>query len=37
VHLHWAVVKEMAVFCGVPREWLHGYIRDFTPESAVRA
>lgn len=37
VHLQWAVVKEMATFCGVPKRWLLNYIREFTPESALRA
>lgn len=35
VHLEWAVVKEMATFCGVPRRSLLRYIREFSPESAV--
>jgi transcriptional regulator with XRE-family HTH domain len=37
VHLQWAVVKEMATFCGVPKRWLLSYIREFTPECALRA
>lgn len=37
VHLQWAVVREMAIFCGVPTRRLLGYIREFTPECALRA
>ncbi len=37
VHLQWAVVKEMATFCGVPERWLLNYVRDFTPECALPA
>jgi transcriptional regulator with XRE-family HTH domain len=36
VRLQWAVVEEMAVFCGVPKRYLLSYIREFTPESAQR-
>jgi transcriptional regulator with XRE-family HTH domain len=37
VHLQWAVVREMAIFCGVPSRRLLSYIREFTPEYALRA
>jgi transcriptional regulator with XRE-family HTH domain len=37
VRLQWAVVTEMAVFCGVSQSQLFGYIREFTPESAPRS
>ncbi|GAB3441836.1 helix-turn-helix domain-containing protein [Actinophytocola sediminis] len=36
VRLPWAVVTEMAIFCGISRRKLLNYIRDFTPGSAVR-
>ncbi len=34
VRVQWLVVKEMAIFCGVPIGQLLNYVRDFTPESA---
>jgi hypothetical protein len=37
VRLPWDVVKEMGTFCGLSPRWLRRYIRDFTPESALRA
>ena len=36
VRVQWVVVKEMAIFCGVPKRNLLDYIRDFTPESALQ-
>lgn len=36
VRVQWIVVKEMAIFCGVPKRKLLDYIRDFTPESALQ-
>jgi transcriptional regulator with XRE-family HTH domain len=36
VRLQWAVLNEVAIFCGVTRRELLNYIRDFTPESALR-
>jgi transcriptional regulator with XRE-family HTH domain len=36
VRLQWAVVSEMAIFCGVPRARLLSYISEFTPEAAQR-
>jgi transcriptional regulator with XRE-family HTH domain len=37
VRLSWDVVKEMGTFCGLQPRWVRRYIRDFTPESALRA
>lgn len=37
VHLQWSAVKEIATFCGISKAFLLGYIRDFSPESTVRA
>jgi transcriptional regulator with XRE-family HTH domain len=36
VRVQWAVVKEMATFCGVSIGRLLDYVRDFTPESVRR-
>jgi transcriptional regulator with XRE-family HTH domain len=37
VRLQWPVVKEMAIFCGVPENQLLSYLTEFTPESALRS
>ena len=36
VRLRWDIVKEMGTFCGLSPTWLRRYIRDFTPEYALR-
>ncbi len=37
VRLPWVAIREVAVFCGIPQNSLSGYIREFTPESALDA